>query len=87
MDELEQKIINLEEENLKLKQGNQELERKIEILHRNISSRSPGYQAKHQLLGVRVAKHGNRVCLSSLPLNLVSFLKTSKILTFKFYFF
>ena len=47
MDELEQKIINLEEENLKLKQGNQELERKIEILHRNISSRSPGYQAKH----------------------------------------
>ena len=55
MDELERIIKNLQEENVKLKQGNQELELKVEILQDNITSinrtvgipRSPGDKAKY----------------------------------------
>jgi len=55
IDELERKMKNLEEENVKLKQGNQKLELKVEILQDNIKSinrtfglpRSPGDKAKY----------------------------------------
>ena len=62
MDEFERIIKNLQDENVKLKQGNQELELKVEILQDNLTSinrtvripRLPGDKAKYEIQDVVV---------------------------------